>query len=217
MGQNSIINSKQRLILDEVKADSRFSAFYFTGGTALSEFYLQHRESVDLDFFTKDVFDSQLTTGIVKSWSEKHEFAVKTDFVDPTQIYFLEFSDGEKLKIDFAHYPFGRLEAGKNIDGLVVDSLFDIAVNKFLTINQRTEVKDFVDVYYLLPQFNFWQLKDGVKAKFGIEIEPFLMATDYMKVEEFENMPKMLKELNLDTLKIFFREQAKKLGYEVVK
>ena len=109
------------------------------------------------------------------------------------------------------------MEAGKNIDGLVVDSLFDIAINKFLTINQRTEVKDFVDVYYLLPQFNFWQLKDGVKAKFGIEIEPFLMATDYMKVEEFENMPKMLKELNLDTLKIFFREQAKKLGYEVVK
>lgn len=27
--------------------------FYLTGGTALSEFYLQHRYSDDLDFFTR--------------------------------------------------------------------------------------------------------------------------------------------------------------------
>jgi predicted nucleotidyltransferase component of viral defense system len=29
-------------------------AFFLTGGTALSEFYLQHRISDDLDFFTEE-------------------------------------------------------------------------------------------------------------------------------------------------------------------
>lgn len=29
-------------------------SFYLTGGTALSAFYLEHRYSVDLDFFTSD-------------------------------------------------------------------------------------------------------------------------------------------------------------------
>ncbi len=30
-------------------------AFYLSGGTALAEYYLQHRQSDDLDFFTRQV------------------------------------------------------------------------------------------------------------------------------------------------------------------
>jgi len=52
MGKNSILNNRQSLILEEFqKSDFLTSKFYFTGGTALSEVYLKHRESVDLDFF----------------------------------------------------------------------------------------------------------------------------------------------------------------------
>ncbi len=32
--------------------------FYLTGGTALAEFFLQHRLSEDLDFFSENDFDS---------------------------------------------------------------------------------------------------------------------------------------------------------------
>jgi len=74
-----------------------------------------------------------------------------------------------------------------------------------------------VDLYYILEKFNFWELRDGVIAKFNIEIEPFLMAADYIKVENFENLPKMYKKLELQTLKKFFRKQAKKLGGESAK
>jgi predicted nucleotidyltransferase component of viral defense system len=212
MGQITILNEKQKSILNEFKVDDRLSAFYFTGGTALSEYYLQHRQSDDLDFFTKGDFDPQIVLEAVNSWSQKLGFTIKSSFVDPTYTYFLNFKDNDQLKIDFARYPFPNLKEPENHDGLKVDSFYDISVNKFLTINQRTEVKDFVDVYYISEEFNFWQLKDGVAAKFNIEIDPFLMSVDYSKVKNFNNLPKMYKQLDLVTLKDFFRSQAKKLS-----
>ena len=58
MGRGSILTKGQELILGEFKKDDWLSSlFYFTGGTALSEFYLQHRLSDDLDFFTQEAFD----------------------------------------------------------------------------------------------------------------------------------------------------------------
>lgn len=217
MGQNSVLNNNQRLILDEFKKEERLSSFYFTGGTALSEYYLKHRESVDLDFFTKESFDPQMILEIVTNWSKVHELEIKPEFVDPTYIYTLKFRGGDILKIDFTKYPYPNLEKPNNFNGVKVDSLFDIAVNKLLTINQRTEVKDFVDIFFLSEKFNFWQLKDGVATKFNIEIDPYLMSIDYMKVDFFENLPTMLKNLDLETLKNFFRNQAKKLGGEEIK
>jgi predicted nucleotidyltransferase component of viral defense system len=217
MGQNSVLNEKQKIILDEFKADDKLSSFYFTGGTALSEYYLKHRESEDLDFFTKSDFDPQVILEAVNAWSNKYGFTIKSNFVDPTHIYLLKFKDNDQLRVDFAKYPYSNLKEPENYDGIRVDSFFDISVNKFLTVNQRTEVKDFVDLYYVLEEFNFWQLRDGVLAKFNIEIDPFLMASNYLKVEGFENLPKMYKKLDLVTLKEFFRNQAKKLSGESVK
>lgn len=40
-------------------------------------------------------------------------------------------------------------------NGLPVDSIADIAVNKLLTISQRTASKDFIDLYYILKKIPF--------------------------------------------------------------
>ena len=59
MGKNSILNKEQKIIFSEVKKSKFLTEnFYFSGGTALSEVYLQHRESVDLDFFSEHEYDS---------------------------------------------------------------------------------------------------------------------------------------------------------------
>ncbi|MBU0998302.1 nucleotidyl transferase AbiEii/AbiGii toxin family protein [Patescibacteria group bacterium] len=216
MGQGTILKEKQKIILAEFKADERLSSFYFTGGTALSEYYLKHRESEDLDFFTKEDFDSQIVLEAVNLWSRKYDFLIQSEFVDPTYRYTLKFKNGEKLKVDFAKYPYPNLKEPKKHNGLKVDSFFDIATNKFLLANQRTEVKDFVDLYYIFEKFNFWELKDGVQAKFNIEIDLYMMATDFMKVKNFENLPKMLKDLKLKTLKEFFIEKARKLSKDTI-
>ena len=49
--QDDIIN---RFIRENYLRDN----FYFTGGTALSSCYLQHRYSDDLDFFTSGTFNN---------------------------------------------------------------------------------------------------------------------------------------------------------------
>ena len=73
-------------------------------------------------------------------------------------------------------------------------------------------VKDFVDLYYLLKKFTFWDLRKGAKQKFRMNIEPMLIAADFLAVEEFTVLPRMIKPLTLEELKAFFRAQAMKLA-----
>src|SRR3990167_10489423 len=102
----SILTDKQKLFLAHFKKNSTLSStFYLTGGTALAEFYLQHRLSEDLDFFSENKFD----TDIVYEFSNK----IKTDLQAKTmtnlksngrEIFELKF-DSDLLKVEFVHYP----------------------------------------------------------------------------------------------------------------
>ena len=54
----SILTDNQSQILNTLATDSNFSKnFYLSGGTALAEFYLHHRLSEDLDFFSETEID----------------------------------------------------------------------------------------------------------------------------------------------------------------
>jgi len=187
--------------LDEIKTNNYLSEnFYFTGGTALSLVYLQHRESVDLDFFSGAKFDNEIIFGIVSNWAEKHKFTLKSRFLDPVYRFTFQFP-GSEVKVNFSHYHFKQLRKPEVWKGLRVDSETDIAVNKLFTLNQRVEVKDYIDLYYLLQKYSFWDLKAGVHNKFHQDIEPYILANDFLVVKDFEFLPKMLKPLTLDELK----------------
>ncbi|MBI3815671.1 MAG: nucleotidyl transferase AbiEii/AbiGii toxin family protein [Nitrospinae bacterium] len=51
-----MLTSLQVRVLEKIYKADRYSGiakdFFLTGGTALSAFYLHHRESIDLDFFS---------------------------------------------------------------------------------------------------------------------------------------------------------------------
>src|SRR3990167_10234163 len=202
MGQNTILNENQRIVLSKIRDDDFLrDTFYFTGGTALSEVYLQHRESIDLDFFTEHTYDAQNILSRLKRWAQDLDYSIETRYIEPTHIYFLKFQTGDTLKIDFVHYPYKQLSHPSFYDDtLKVDSKLDIATNKLLTITQRTEVKDFVDLFFLLQEYTFWDLKAAVERKFNVRIEPFVIATDLMVVDEFEYMPRMIRPLTLNDL-----------------
>lgn len=213
MGQISTLSAEQQRILDQVAQTPFFcDAFYFTGGTALSSLYLHHRESVDLDFFSEQSFNIQTISSLLLDWSSVHSFTFQAEFLNPVYVTWLKFPNGKTLKVDFARYPYRRLEKGTTYQELPVDSLLDIAVNKILTITQRAEVKDFVDLYFLLQQFSVWDLREGVRIKFKRDIEPMVIGSDFLLSEDFTFLPTMHLPLTLDELKAFFREEAKKLG-----
>ena len=93
-----------------------------------------------------------------------------------------------------------------------IDSLLDIATNKLLTISQRYDVKDFVDLYFLLQKITLCDLIEGVRIKFKMQLDPFILASDFLRIEDFDYLPKMIIPLDLKELKSFFREKAKDLG-----
>ena len=213
MGKDYIFTKEQQIILDEVKNSTYFTSnFYFTGGTALSSFYLNHRESEDLDFFSEREFDNEQILTLVEEWSRKYLFTFSSRFNEVVYVFQLVFENGEKLKVDFGYYPYKRVEKGFTWNSIEIDSLIDVAINKLLTISQRLEVKDFADLYYLLEEFTVWDLMEGVRVKFGQKLEPFLLAADFLKVEEFDYLPKMIKPLTIEQLKDFFRKKAIEVG-----
>ncbi len=213
MGKIQVISREQKIILDEIAKEEYLSAnFYFTGGTALSSFYLRHRYSEDLDFFSLQNIDQQSILALVNKWSKTYDFTFESRFVDVVYIFRLNFKNGQSLKLDFAYYPYKQIETPKIQGNIQIDSLTDIAVNKLLVISQRTDVKDFIDLYYLLQEFSLWDLREGVKQKFNVEIEPLFLAADFLKVEDFDFMPRMIKKLDIEELKSFFREKSKELG-----
>lgn len=208
----------QKKIVDAFKKDHNLAEqFYFTGGTALSVFYLHHRESEDLDFFIEENLPKEQVLAFMSDVSK--QFDLQTTIRQPKRADILIFSlispKGEKLKVDFNHYHYKRIKPGQMIDGLEVDSLQDIATNKLLTINQRNDVKDFVDLYFLLKEFTIWDLLYGVEAKFGMELDRLMIATDFLKVEEFDFLPKMLVPLDIKILQDFFKERAIEIGKQV--
>ena len=217
MGKMIIITPEQQLLLDHFKLDSSLpSRFYFSGGTALSLYYLQHRESVDLDFFSEKEFAPQEILEKVTSWAEKHQCTVEYVPLAQTHVFNITFPNNKTVKVDFVFYPYKSVGESQVIDGISIDSELDIAVNKLLVAEQRAEVKDFVDLYFLLQKFTVWDLIEGVRQKFKVSLDPFIVGSDFFKVEGFDYLPKMLKTLTLDELKSFFKQKSKEIGTKSV-
>jgi len=217
MEQNQFLNTEQKFVLAGVINNNYLKdRFYFTGGTALSAFYLHHRESDYLDFFSLEKTENEVIYELMDSWSKDKNFKFDSRFAEVVYIFNLKFNNGKTLKVDFGYYPHPLMEKGQNINGLEIDSLRDIATNKLLTVSQRTDVKDFVDLYFLLQQYTLWDLTYSLKEKFGKGFDPLLLSADFMKVNDFQTLPRMIKPLTLDELKKYFREEAKKLARRVV-
>lgn len=171
MGQDSILTKRQKDILDEIGRYKEINErFYFSGGTALSEIYLRHRYSDDLDFFTPDKFETQSIFNFLNLLSTKYHFSIQTQFVDPVYICNLSFKDGEILKLDFGFYPFKQLRTTEKYLALRVDSLVDLAVNKVLTI--FTLVEDFEFMPRMIKYLSLNDLKKffiGKAKSLGLE------------------------------------------------
>ncbi len=213
MGKISILSPEQKTILAGLR-ESKFikDGFYLTGGTALAEYYLQHRLSEDLDFFSDEKFDNQTILAIMEGLAKKQNFTFTSRLSGPVYSFMVEFPDKKKTKLDFGFYPYKRLRKSEIEMGLQIDSLLDIAVNKLMVVIQRENVKDFIDLYYLLKKFTLWDLLEGVRIKFRQKPELFLLATDFLKIEEFDFLPKMVKPLDIEKLKKYYRKLAKKVG-----
>lgn len=217
----SILSKNQKDILEIISKDKTLcDNFYLTGGTALAEFYLQHRLSEDLDFFSENEFDSQA----ISVFFEKIKKEAKIKRVEYQRsfnrnLFFLDLTDGDKIKMEFTYFPFERIKKKRKLENLFVDSLLDIAVNKIFTIYQNPRSRDFIDLYFILQKEKDLSLDDLVKKaqiKFGHYIDPIQLGSQYMKAKELKDFPKMLIKIKDTVWQDFFIGQAQKLSKKVI-
>lgn len=217
MGKKSFLTSYQRTLFDQIVKNNYIrSKFYFTGGTVLSEYYLRHRYSDDFDFFSETPYEGEVISNHMRILSKKLHFEYNAERIDRLFTFHVTFLNKIPFKVDFSHYEGNRVEKGGVFRKMPIDSLLDIAINKVMCIQQRDQIKDFVDLYFLLKKFTIWDLIDGVKVKFNNKIEPYILGADLMNVVSFTTLPRMIKPLKLSDLQAFFRKEAIILGSKAV-
>jgi hypothetical protein len=183
----------------------------------LAVFSLHHRYSEDLDFFSETEIDVSALNVFFAQTKQTLGFQ-KIDYQASLNrhLFFLDYPSGI-LKMEFTYFPFPRIEVGYREYGIDVDSQLDIAVNKLFTIYQRTKARDYIDLY-LLCRGGGYVMSDLVKKariKFDWHIDPIQLGTQFVKVHEATDLPRMIADVKEEEWREFFVAEAKKLKSEV--
>lgn len=170
INNNIILTQEQKALLLSFSDSPLSSVFYLSGGTALSAFFLHHRLSEDLDFFTDQDIDIENVLIFLRAISgvKQTSFEGKYD----RRIFMLEYSSGTFLKVEFTKYSFERLAPAQTIGDLLIDSIEDILANKLMAMTDRKDPKDYIDVYFILQAYPHFKIEEAInqsEKKFGLK------------------------------------------------
>lgn len=176
--------------------------FYLTGGTALAAFYLHHRISDDLDFFTHEVEITDVERIIVDAF----QFAGLRVEHERSSSTFRRYRVNGELQVDVVRDIDFRVGAPELIEGVMVDNPKNIAVNKICALYGRLDPKDYVDIYFIMQNYgyNIMDLLKLAKNK-DAGLEFFQWTKVIADAQTLTILPKMIKEIKLNELKEFFR------------
>ena len=220
MAEKEILTSEQKKVLELFSKEKYLiKRFYFTGGTPLSYFYLGHRLSEDLDFFSeKEEVDLPSIERFIGKIKQKLKL-LKIDYRNflGLHTFYLFFSKNKYLKVDFNYYPFPRIEKGIKFKNLEIESIYDIGVDKVHTVVLKPRARDFIDIYFIIKEkgYDFKELLMQAKAKFDWDISLIELGARFLEASKLTDYPRMLKKIDHKEWKDFFLNEAKKLEKEV--
>lgn len=216
-----ILTPLQQRFIHLIAGEKTFQKnFYLTGGTALSAYYLKHRYSEDLDFFTcrpVDILAINVFLKKIKSLAGISKIDFEQSF--NRNIFFLHVKK-DVLKAEFTYFPFEQIEPPIHRDGIAIDSIVDIAVNKAFTILQNPRSRDFIDLYFILKKYRKFTLEGLLKfarAKFDAQIDPLQLGTQFLKAKDILDLPRMLKKLDHNQWRGYFLKEAESLSKKIFK
>ncbi len=213
--KNKILTEKQQVLIDNLP-DGILANFYLTGGTALSAFYIEHRLSKDLDFFTdteEQMPPIEFLTALIRRLPSVKDIRYERLF--DRRIFEVVFKDSDTLKVEFSTYPFKSVEERTKVGSLVVDSLLNIVTGKLFALTDRYDPKDFVDLYFVLRNYDR-KLEDLIKKteeRFEISGLEYIIPERILLVKRIgpDDLPIMLKEVNAEEMKRYFLRKASEL------
>ena len=222
MDHGAGLTAKQKQFLGVVLQESYFlKNFYLSSGTALSCWYLHHRKSYDLDFFSEKF---EVNANYIEKLLKKNKKQIGFKNVTHTEqlgfhFYNFAYPNKETLKVDFSYYPSERAEKSLLWRRLQIDSLYDITLNKWQTISGTPRAKDYVDFFYISKKVNLDinKIRTDAAIKFGIHIDTIHLSRQFLRVVEFKDYPKMLVPFDPKEMEEFFLSLAKGLEKEIFK
>ncbi len=185
-----------------------FTDFYLAGGTALA-LEIGHRVSVDFDLFTGEKIKHTLLGRVEETFkTEKREILVN----NANELTLL--IDG--VKVTFLSYPFPDLLPKADCAGLPVLSAKEIAATKAYTIGRRGELKDYIDLYFVLSggHATLAEVMDLAEQKYGEAFDRRLLLEQLVYFDDIENVPIIFLGETVDRAELekFFRMEVAKFA-----
>ena len=212
----SNIQEKILKLFKDLPADK--NNFYLSGGTALSAFYLYHRKSNDLDFFTPTPELITPFSQILENNLKKEGLKVERLRGFPSFVELSAISPKERTVVHLAldsPYRFQLPILSSKYPALKIDSLVDLASNKTLALFGRATLRDFIDLYFLNKEaFSREKLIALAKKKDpGFDLYWFGVALERINTfsKETADIHLLLKPVKIEELKNFFQQWRKEL------
>lgn len=181
--------------------------YYLAGDTALALQY-GHRQSIDLDFFIDDDFNTSM---LIATLSKLGKFELLKEEKNTVEGLLMG------VKVSFMTYPYVFLKKKITFDkNIYLASVLDVALMKLNAIAGRNTKKDFIDLYFFLNQEKkdlFWLFGQMKKKYRGLQYDPMHLYKSlvYFKEADLEPLPKMLVKIDWPAVKKYFVREVKQL------
>jgi len=208
---NRILTASQADFLLEFAGSELKDVFRITGGTALSAFFLEHRLSEDLDFFSSEKISIHICEQFLSGLRCGSVFSATRKF--DRNIFLLKHKDGAMLKVEFTYYPLRNIEAVWDLHGLRVDRFLDIVVNKLCAIADRVEAKDYLDVYWALEKSDYSLEELMVFAEKKCEIKGInhILKNRLLQIPEGIDLLPLLVDIKPQEVRSFFERSIREM------
>ncbi len=195
------ISQQTKRVLEKIAKSDIAKNFYLAGGTALA-IQLGHRESLDLDWFSKDSF---FNADLKKELAGLGEFKLDNESAGTINGLL------DEIRVSFFYYDYDLFFPLISFWGVNLADERDIAAMKIDAISSRGSKKDFIDFNFLLEKYRLPELIGFFERKYsGIKFNKLhiLKSLTYFDDAENEPMPRMLNEVSWDEIKTKIRGTA---------
>lgn len=180
-------------LLKKLQSLRIFSQMRLVGGTSLA-LQIGHRKSIDIDLFGLLNVDFDALTDELKTIGDVIVLGNSKNI----HTYLID-----EIKVDIVHYEYPWLKDKIVSDEIHLAAIEDIAAMKLSAIIGRGSKKDFIDLYYILQQFDVAQLMSFYGQKFR-DGSSFLVLKSLVYFEDADNeaMSLMFEDLSWEEVKI---------------
>jgi len=197
-----------RVVLENFSKSPIASEFYLAGGTALA-LQLGHRISIDLDFFSATQSDIPLLTESLRRALTNHA-PVLAD-TSWGNLVFL----ADNVRVGFYGYGYELVRPLVKVDAVSLASIEDIGLMKLDALLARASRKDFHDLFQICQRVSLRDLLNLAPRKYpdtrDFEAQVARHMVYFERAEQETPVP-LIKNVEWEVVKHWFREQAKEIG-----